>query len=223
MVIVSAKLKVKNKTFEVSVEFDEALKVQKREGDITRALNSSQIFYNAKEGSLASQKDLMDAFQTTDMHAIATAIIQRGELQRPQEFREAEREARIKQVVSLLLRNAVDQHGRPYTEERLRRAIHEVHYSFDNRPAEKQMLEVLEKIKTVIPIRIDTKRIRLRVPARFAGNVYGLLKDYKQDEEWLANGDLQVVVNLPAGMQLDFYDKLNGITHGAVVSEELKE
>ncbi len=222
MVLVFAKHKIKNKTFEVSVEFDEAIKVRKKEGDVAKALNSKNIFYNAKEGSVASQKDLEEAFQTTDLYTIATTIIQRGELQQPQEFRDTERENRIKQVVALLVRNAVDQHGRPYTEERLRKAIQDVHYSFDNRPAEKQMLDVLEKLKTVIPIRIETKRIRLRIPARFSGQVYGLLKDFKESEDWLPNGDMETVVAIPAGMQLDFYDKLNGITHGAVVSEELK-
>lgn len=223
MVIVSAKHKVKSKTFEVSVDFDEALKVQKNTGDITKALNASTIFYNVKEGSVASQKDLMEAFQTTDTYAIATTIIQRGELQKPQEFRDAEREARVKQVLGLLIRNAVDQHGRPYTEDRLKRAIGEVHFNFDNRPAEKQMAELLEKLKTVIPIRVETKRIKLVIPARFSGNVYGLLKDYKESEEWMSNGDLKVIVALPAGMQLDFYDKLNSVTHGAIVSEEIKE
>jgi ribosome maturation protein Sdo1 len=49
-----------------------------------------------------------------------------------------------------------------------------------------------------------------------------MLKDYKESEDWLANGDLQVIMNIPAGLQLEFYDKLNGITHGAVMSEELK-
>lgn len=223
MVIVNAKFKVKSKTFEVSVDFDEAFKVQKGTGDITRALNATTIFYNAKEGSVASQKDLMEFFQTTDVYTVATAIIKKGELQRPQEFRDAEREARVKQVVMLLMRNAVDQHGRPYTEDRLRRAIQDIHFNFDARPAEKQMIDVLEKLKTVIPIKIDTKRVRLRIPARFSGNVYGLIKDFKQEETWLANGDLEVVVSLPAGMQLDFYDKLNGVTHGAVISEELKD
>jgi ribosome maturation protein Sdo1 len=51
--------------------------------------------------------------------------------------------------------------------------------------------------------------------------VYGLLKEYKESEEWLANGSLQAILNIPAGMQLDFYDKLNHITHGAIHSEEL--
>ena len=124
-------------------------------------------------------------------------------------------------MITLLLRNAVDQHGRPYTEERLRKAIEEAHYTIDNRPAEQQMTSLLEKLKTVLPIRVETKRIRLIVPARFTGQVYGLLKDYKESEEWLANGDLATVINIPAGMQLDFYDNLNSLTHGVIQSQEI--
>ncbi len=223
MTIVMAKLKVKNKTFEISVDFEEAMKVRSGAEDIIRALNSNSIFYNAKEGSVASKADLMEAFASTEPYAIAKTIIMKGELQKPQEFRDAERENKIKQVMSLLLRNAVDQHGRPYTEDRLKRAIQEVHFNFDNRPADRQMPELLEKLKTVIPIRVETKRIKLIIPARFSGQVYGLLKDYKESEDWLGNGDLQAIMNIPAGMQLDFYEKLNNVTHGAVVSEELAE
>jgi translation initiation factor IF-3 len=47
MTIVIAKLKVKNKTFEISVDFEEAMKVRTGAGDILRALNSNGIFYNA--------------------------------------------------------------------------------------------------------------------------------------------------------------------------------
>ena len=49
------------------------------------------------------------------------------------------------------------------------------------------------------------------------------MKDKKEREDWLSNGDLQAIMNVPAGMQIDFYEKLNNITHGAVVSEELGE
>ncbi len=222
MVIVEAKKRIGNKTFEVSVDFDEALKVKKGTGDITAALNSNGIYYNVKEGSLASKDDLKKNFGTDNLHEVASKIIKEGELQKPQEFRDAEKEKRIKQVVDMILRNAVDQHGRPYTDERIRRAIQEVHYNFDNRPAEQQMMEVVEKLKPIIPISLQIKRLKLTIPAQYTAQVYGLLHDYKQSEEWLDNGSLEVVVAMPAGMQMDFYDKLNSVTHGAVRSEEIK-
>ncbi|PIN93554.1 ribosome assembly factor SBDS [Candidatus Pacearchaeota archaeon CG10_big_fil_rev_8_21_14_0_10_31_24] len=223
MANVTARLKIKGNLFEIHVDLDEALKVKAGSGDIVSALDSQNIYNDIKKGHVAPQKDLIDAFGTSDIYEIAKKIVTSGEVQKTQEFRDAEQEAKVKQVVNLIIRNAVDQHGRPYTEDRIKKAIQEVHYSFTNEPAEKQMGKVMEKLKEIIPIKIETKRIRLVIPARFTGQVYGLLKDYKEKEEWLNNGDLETIINIPAGLQLDFYDKINGVTHGAVQSEEFKD
>ena len=218
----TARIKVKGKHYEIQVNLDEALKVREGKGDIMAALESNAVFYDLNKGSHVSTSDLMEAFGTTDFRQIATRIIQKGEVQKTQEFRDAEKEAKIKQVINLIIRNAVDQNGRPYTEERIKRAIEEVHYSFDNKPAEQQMPSLIEKLKTVIPIKIETKKIKLTIPAQYTGQVYGLLKDFKESEEWLANGSLQVIMNIPSGLQIDFYEKLNNITHGTVQSQEIK-
>lgn len=223
MATVTARIKVKGKNYEISVNLDEALKLKAGKGDVMSAMASNGIFYDLKKGTLASKSDLMDAFGTENMYEIAKKIIVSGEVQKTQDFRDSEREAKIKQVINLIIKNAVDQHGRPYTEDRLKRAIDEVHFSFDNRQPEQQVPELMEKLKTVIPIRMETKKIKLIIPAQYTGQVYGLLKDYKESEDWLANGSLQAVINIPAGMQIDFYDKLNSITHGAVQSEEIQE
>lgn len=223
MANVEARIKVKGKQYEISVDVDEALKVKNGEGDVTRALNSNAIYYDLKKGTNASQSDLEDAFGTINLYEIAKKIMTSGEIQKPQEYREAEREEKVKRVVDLILMNAVDQHGRPYTGERIRKAIDEVHYNFDNRPAEQQMIDLLSKLKEIIPIKVETKRVKLTIPAQYTGKVYGLLKDYKEREEWMPNGKLVVVMNIPSGMQIDFYEKLNGLTHGSIVSEELSE
>lgn len=223
MVNVDARIKVKGKHFEISVDLDEALKVRKGEGDITRALNSNEVYSDLRKGLKVSDDELDQAFGTTDIYEIGKKIIQDGEVQKTQEFRDAEREKRVNQVIGLIVRNVVDQHGRPYTEDRIRKAIEEIHYSFDNKPAEQQMMEVVDKLKVIIPISIETKKVKLIIPARFTGQVYGMFKDLKEREEWLSNGDLQVIINIPSGMQVDFYEKLNNVTHGAVVSEEMKD
>ena len=220
---VEARLKVKGKHYEISVELDEALKVKKGTGNVASALASNAVFYDLKKGLHSSKEDLKDAFGTDDLYKVAEEIMKRGEILKPQEYREVEREAKIKQVVDLIIRNAVDQHGRPYTAERIKKATEEVRYNFDNKPAEQQMADLVNKLKEVIPIKIETKHIKLKIPARFTGQVYGLFKDYKESEEWLPNGDLQVIMNIPAGMQIDFYERINSITHGAVQSEEISE
>jgi len=223
MAIVEARKRIGSKTYEISVDFEEAMKVKEGNGDISVALNSNGIYYNAKKGESVSQSDLESDFETTDVFEVAKKIIQTGEIQKPQEYRNAEKEKKIKQVINLILRNAVDQHGNPYTEERIRRAIEEIHYNFDNRPAEQQMNAVIMKLKPIIPISVHIKKLKLKIPAQYTGQIYGLLKDYKQSEEWLGNGDLEVIVNIPAGMQIDFYEKLNGVTHGSIQSEEIGE
>lgn len=221
MAKVEARIKIKGKHFEIHVDLDEALKVREGSGDITAALDSPNIFYNIKEGTLASKSDLQNAFNTTDVYEIAKIIITKGEVQKNQEFRDKEREKRIKSIISLILKNAADQHGKPFTEERLKSAINEVHFNFDKRPAEQQMLDLVNKLKEIIPIKIETKKVKLIIPARFTGQIYGLIKENKESEEWLSNGDLQVILNIPSGLLIDFYEKINAVTHGSVQSEEL--
>jgi len=225
MVAVTARIKLKGKQYEISVDLDEALKVRKNSPDsnITSALESNAIFYDLQKGTQASESDLKSAFSTIDTHQIALQIIQKGEVQKTQEFRNEEREKKIKQIIDLIITNAVDQKGNPYTEERMKRAISEISFNFDNRPAEQQMPDLIHKLKTVIPIKIETKRVKLTIPAQFTGQVYGLIQGYKESEEWLPNGNLEVIINIPSGIQIDFYEKLNHITHGAVQSEELQE
>ncbi|MBS3084075.1 ribosome assembly factor SBDS [Candidatus Pacearchaeota archaeon] len=222
MAKVEARIKVKGKQFEISVDLDEALKVRAGKGNVSAALNSPAIYTDVRKGMTCSKAELEAAFDTSDIYVIADRIMKKGEIQKDQDFRDAEREKRIKQVVDLIIRNAVDQHGRPYTDDRIRKAINEVHFSFDNRPAEAQMNDLIIKLATVIPIKVETKKIKITIPARFSAQVYGMLKDYKESEEWLSNGDLQVIMNIPSGLQIDFYDKLNSVTHGAIVSQEMK-
>ncbi|MBS3089412.1 ribosome assembly factor SBDS [Candidatus Pacearchaeota archaeon] len=220
---VVARIKLKGKHFETHVDLDEALKIKAGKGDIVSALLTPSIYYDINKGTHASNADLLEAFGTEDAYEIAKKIIVSGEVQKTQEFRDAEKEARIKQIINLIIKNAVDQHGRPYTEERIRRAVDEIHFNFDTRSAEQQMTDLVNKLKEVIPIKIETKRVEIIIPASFTGQVYGVLKDYKESEEWLSNGDLKTVINIPAGVQIDFYDKLNSITHGAVQSKDLPQ
>lgn len=220
---VTARIKVRNVHYEIHVDLDEALKVKAGKGNVASALDVPQVFTDLKKGLKPSQAELEQAFGTTDIYKIAQQIITKGEVQKTQDFRDAERDAKVKQVVNLIIRNSVDQHGRPYTEDRIVRAISEAHCIIDNRPAEQQVSGIVEKLKSIIPIKLEIKRIKIIIPAQYTGHVYGLLKEYKESEDWLANGNLQAIIAIPAGMQIDFFDKLNHATHGAIQSENLPD
>jgi len=78
-------------------------------------------------------------------------------------------------------------------------------------------------LEKIIPIRIEVKKIKVSIPAVYTGKAYGILKDFNiQNEKWNEDGSLDCIVNIPAGLIMDFFDKLNGITHGAAMTEEMK-
>ena len=127
-----------------------------------------------------------------------------------------------KQVVDFLSRSAVSAEGRPYTPDRIMKALEEAHVSVKNKPIESQVGEIMDQLSKVLPIKIEMKKVRLTIPAIHTGRAYGFVKEFMIEEKWEDNGNLQVVVKMPTALIFDFYDRINGATHGSVLSEELK-
>jgi len=225
MTDVLARIKIKGKNYEILVDVDKALQL-KKEGNIniSEVIRSEGIFYDSKKGLHASKEDLEEAFGTSEPSEVAEKIVKQGEIQVPQEYRDKEREGKKKQIVDFLSRHGIDPRtDTPHTPDRISTALDESGVSIDNRPVEQQITKILEKLKEVLPIKILTKKLKLVIPAEHTGKVYGVLQDYKESENWLGNGDLEVIVNIPVGLQEEFYDKLNSTTHGSAISQEIKE
>ncbi len=204
------------------VDLDEALKIRKNQGDISSAVLTDAVFYNLKSGEHASQDVLEIEFGTGDFYEICSKIIKSGEMELPTEFVNEELKKRYKQVVDFIVKNAVSPEGRPYTPDRIMTALKEAKVNVKNKPIESQVGEIVEHLQKIIPLKVDTRRIKITIPAQHTGRAYGVVAEFKETEEWLSNGDLEIVIKLPAGMVLDFYDKLNKVTHGSSLAEELK-
>jgi len=221
----TARIKLKGKTFEIIVDnVDKALDFKKgRAMDINEFLAIDKVFSDSKKGFHAGEKDLQECFQTNDIKVIAEKIIKQGELQLPQEYKEKQHEGKTKQIIDFIVMNAVDPRtGRPYTADRIEKSMDEAGVNITNKPIESQIKEIVEKLLNIIPIKIETKKIKIVIPAQYTGLAYGFVQNYKESEEWMNNGDLQCIVNVPVGFQIEFYDKLNSMTHGSVLSEEVK-
>ncbi len=220
----TARIKQAGKHFEIIVDLDRALKFKKGQSTSMDFLESDVIFTDSKKGFRAPEKDLKEAFGTSDTVAIAGKIVKSGEILLTQEHRDEERDKKFKQVVDFLSRNAVDpKTGNPHTPERIKTALEQSGVNVKNTSIESQIPEIIEKISAILPIKMETKRIKILVPAIHTGKAYGVFSQYKEKENWLSNGDLEVIVNIPAGLLMDFYDKLNSITHGSAITEEIKE
>ncbi len=219
-----ARIKQTGKHFEIIVNMDAALRFKKGQGSVADFLELDRIFLDHKKGLVASESDMKNAFGTTDIHTIAEKIVKSGEILLSQEHREEEKEKKIKQVVDFIVTNAVDpKTGNPHTAERIKSALHEAHVNIKNVPIKNQISDIMGALSSIIPIKIETKKVKITVPAIHTGKAYGVVNQYKEKENWLDNGDLEVVASIPAGIIIDFYDKLNSVTHGSVITEEIKE
>jgi len=224
MTNVEARLKVKGKNFEILVDVDKAIQMKKGlPVNIENVLAIDQIFSDSKKGIRVSNADLKECFGTEDVRAAAEKIVKTGEVLLPMEYRKKEQDMKIKQIIDFLVKNAMDPTtGRPHTPTRIEESMKKAGVNVDNRPVDQQIPEILKKLMPIIPIKIETKRLKIVIPAIHTGKAYSLLQEYKEKEEWLNNGDLSCIINLPAGLQMEFYDKLNGITHGSAIAEEMK-
>ena len=218
------KIKVANKPFEIMVDLEKALKLRKGEPvNIQQALLVNEIYVNHKTGAKAASADLTTCFGTTDVLAVADRIIKKGDIQLPQEYRDDQQEAKKKKAIDWFVRNAVDaRNGRPFTPQMIESAFKSAGVNITNVPIEQQIADITGKLQVILPLKIETKKLAITLPAIYTGKAYGVFNEYKEKEDWLPNGDLKVIINIPVGLQLDFYDKLNAITHGAALSEEIK-
>lgn len=223
-----ARLKIKNKTFEILVDCDKAIEFRKgklKKDAIRDILSVETIFTDHKKGLRASISDLEKTFNTQDIYEIAEKILIQGELQLPQQYREKEREMKLKQVIDFLSKNCIDPRTNlPYTASSIETILKEVGAKIDeNRDVVEQAMEIIKQIETKFPIKIATKRIKIIVPPEHTGKVYSFLQKFKREkEEWLNDGSFSCIIDLPAGMQIEFYEKLNNMTKGSVITEEVK-
>lgn len=219
----TARIKREGKPFEIFVELEDAMKFRK---GLSATIESEdgRIYKDIKRGDVAPEKDLVAAFGTDDVIEIAKKIVKDGEVLLTQDYRDEEREKKVKQVVDFLATNTINpQTGNPHTPDRIKRALDEAHVNIKDAPVDSQIKEIMEQLSKVLPIKIEVKKIKITIPAIHTGKVYNTISQYKIEENWMNDGSLEVIVSIPAGMIMDFYDKLNSVTHGSALTQEIKE
>ena len=220
----TARIKQHGKHFEIIVDLDRALKFRKGESSNVDFLEIDKVFSDSKKGFVAPEKDVTEAFGTGDVNSIASKIVKSGEILTTQDFRDEERDKKIKQVVDALSKYAIDpKTGNPHTPSRIEAALKESRVNIKNIPIENQLRDIVAELSSVLPIKMEEKVFEIVVPAIYTGQTYGIISPYKVKEEWLNNGDLKVNVAVSGAILFAFFDKLNSVTHGAAVTKELKE
>ncbi|HZY91228.1 MAG TPA: ribosome assembly factor SBDS [Thermoplasmata archaeon] len=194
--------------------------------DLSDKLALDQVFKDAKKGDKISAEHLERTFHTRDLTEIARQIILKGEVQVTTDQRHKLQEAKHRQIVATIARNAMNpQTGAPHPPARIEAAMTEAKVHVDPfRPADAQVQEILTKLRPIIPIRFDTVRVKIHLPAQHFPRVIGDLKGLGKlsDEQWLSDGSWSAILEIPAGVQTELYEKLNARTKGAAETALVK-
>tara|TARA_Y100000310_G_C20694797_1_gene824855 strand:- start:4691 stop:5404 length:714 start_codon:yes stop_codon:yes gene_type:complete len=214
-----AKFKSGQNHFEIVVDPDIAMNFKLgKTDDVQDALKYEKIFSDAKKGLESSEQQLEQVFKTTDALEIAKKIIKEGEVQVSQEYREEQRNQKRKRIVAIIHRNAVDPKTHvPHPATRIENAMDAAKVKIDEKKsAEDQIDDIVTKLREQLPIKFEVKEIAIRLPGDVAQKSYGVIKNSGKiiKEEWQNDGSLIAVVEIPGGLEEEFYDKINASTHG---------
>jgi ribosome maturation protein SDO1 len=216
---VVARLESHGEKFELLVDPDLAVRYRQGEPvDLEDMVAALSVFENSSRGTRASEEALTKVFHTTEFPAIATRIIQKGEIHLTAEQRRHMIAEKRRQVITFIARNAVNpQTGLPHPPQRIEMAMEEARVSIDlYKSVDEQVKETVKALRPLLPIRFEEVRIAVRIPPDFASKAYGEIQPVAQMEkdEWQKDGSWICVVRIPAGIQGDFYDLINRITRG---------
>ena len=214
-----ARLKKGSDVFEIVVNPDQAMYFKHHpETDVRNALNYPKIYADAKKGLLASEQKMKEIFGTTDPLEVAKQILTRGEVQVTQEYRKQLLEQKKKRIIDIIHKQGVDPRtNAPHPINRIEAAINETKVKIDEYTApEMQVPEILKQLRIILPIKLVTKELEVVIPAQYAPKAHSLIKMFGKilNERWESDGSWNGKVEIPGGLETEFYDKLNSMTHG---------
>ncbi len=193
--------------------------------DLANVLVAEEVFKDARKGERHKSETLKKIFGTEDINEIAKKIFKDGEIQLTTEQRKQMLEEKHKKIVAFLARECVDPRtGAPHPPQRIEKAMEEARIKIDPfKDAEAQIDEVMKELRILLPLKFEKVKIAIRLPADVAVRAYGTVKEFGiQREEWQKNGDLIAVIEMPAGMQADFFDRIGRATSGRAETKVIK-
>jgi ribosome maturation protein SDO1 len=180
----------------------------------------------AREGAKASDEELLKDFGTKDLAECVKLILTKGDLQLTTDQRRKMVERKRRLIIQHIARNAINpQTKAPHPPARIENAMEEARVHLDPfKSVDAQVQDVLKAIRPLIPIRIETIQIAVKLPATQAGKSNNIMHGWGElkQQSWQADGSWIGVVEIPGGMQNEFFDHLNQRTHGDVETRIVK-
>ncbi|HUR67937.1 MAG TPA: ribosome assembly factor SBDS [Candidatus Thermoplasmatota archaeon] len=228
---VTAKLDKSGLELSILVDPEIALHFREEKGAIKLELDDllavEGVFVGQpRDGDKASDEELMKAFGTKDVVECVKQILLKGDLQLTTDQRRAMVERKKRLIIEYIARNAINpQTKAPHPPSRIENAMDEARIHLDPfKSVDKQVEEVLKAIRPLIPIRIETVAIAVKFPPNHAGKAIATLHGWGEmkQQAWQSDGSFICIVEIPGGMQTEFFDMLNKRTHGDVETRMVK-
>jgi ribosome maturation protein SDO1 len=213
--------------FEILVKPDPALdyKLGKRK-EISGVLVSDEIYTDSGKGTRASSEKLLKAFKTEDPTEIAQKILQKGDLNLTTDQRRKMIDEKRKQIISYIAKTFVDPRSHlPHPPLRIEQAMKDGRVSIDpQKNVDEQVKDIVEKLRGIIPLKSENLDLEIIIPAQYAAQSYSVLKSTGtlKREDWLANGSLKAILEIPAAARPNVIDRLGSITKGTATVEVVK-
>lgn len=213
-------------TFEVFVDSELAHDyITGKISDPLKPLEADEVFKDAKKGERQSEDKIKKIFGTTELAKVVEYILKKGNVPMTTEQRNQMIEDKRRQIVAIIAKNSIDPRtNAPNPPMRVENAMKEAKVAIDPfKNANEQIEEVVKKLSVVMPLKFTTTKISVTIPAEFASRCFGILKQYGlKSEQWLSNGGLQASLEFPAGLQSEFFDRINKATQGRVETKILE-
>ena len=218
---VIARLSKSGEKFEILVDPEKALELRMgKDIPLDNLIASEEVYEDSKKGLRASSDNINKAFGTNDMNTIAKTIIKEGEVQLTTDQRRQMLEDKTKAIATVISKRSVNpQNNLPHPPDRIMRAMDEAKVRIDiDKRVEEQIDRVVNDIQKILPIKIERIQLAIKIPPTFAGKSSNIIRSFGTllKEEWAGDGSLISLIEIPAGIQQDVYDRLNNLTHGQV-------
>jgi len=194
--------------------------------EISKVLVSDEIYTDSNKGTRATNEKLEHVFKTNDLTKIAEIIMKKGELNLTTEQRKKMMSEKRKQLVTFIAKTYVDPRSHlPHPPLRIEQAMDDSRVSIDPfKNANEQIKDVVEKLRSIIPLKSENIILEILVPAQFVAQSYTVLKSTGtlKKEDWQPNGSLKAILEIPAAARPNMIDRLGAVTKGTAFVEVLK-
>jgi ribosome maturation protein SDO1 len=224
---VIARLKKGEENFEVLVDpYAAADLIDGKDINLMQNLAIDAIFKDSKKGTHASEDSLIKHFGTNNITEISKQIILKGVIQLTTEQRHKMQKNKKARIIDVIAKNAMDPKTKsPHPRQRIELAMEQAGVHIDPfKPVSEQVKTIIDLLRPIIPISMENIRISVKIPAEYIGRAYGIVRNFGalEREDWQSDGSWLGIIRIPAGMQNDFYDKINDATKGNVSTKILK-